>query len=96
MRAPSSIYVALATGSTPRAGEPRALANLMTAEALRVIAGSRAARCCKRETALALLTAARFTRRHLGVAMPARGARCGFSELNADCARDACPFFPGR
>jgi len=90
----TGIYVALATGSSPLTGAERSLANLMTAEALHVIAGSRAARCCKRETALALLTAARFTRRHLGVPMRARGARCSFSEANADCDRDGCPFAP--
>jgi hypothetical protein len=88
----AGIYVALAIGSTPLAGAKRSLANLMTAEALQVIAGSRAARCCKRETVLALLTASRFTRRHLGLTMRAHGAPCPHSEANVDCARDACPF----
>lgn len=87
-------YVALATGSTPLAGPARSLANRMTAEALAVIAGAGGARCCKRETSLALLTAARFTRRHLGVEMRARGVRCTFHSFNGECARDGCPFYP--
>jgi hypothetical protein len=53
-------------------------------------------RCCKRTSWLALLTGIRFAREHLGVRLPGRGAACGWSEVNAECLDQACPFHPER
>ena len=90
----SGIFVALATGSSPLKGAERGLANRMTAEALDVISHTEGARCCKRDSLLALLTAVRFAREHLGVDLGARGPACDFNALNAECIEQDCPFYP--
>ncbi len=85
-------FVAVATGSTPLAGPARGLSNRMTARALQVIAETDAPRCCKRDSFLAILAAARFAREHLGVHLPARGPACEWSGTNRECLGEACAF----
>jgi hypothetical protein len=85
-------FVALVTGSTPLKGHERGLANRMTAEALALIGRTDGARCCKRDGFLALLAAARFVRRELGVELHAKGPACEFHERNRDCIETRCPF----
>jgi LSD1 subclass zinc finger protein len=87
-------FVALATGATPLKGRERTLSNRMTARALDAISRTGAARCCKRDSLLSILAAARFSREELGVALPARGRPCEFSASNAECSARDCPFFP--
>jgi hypothetical protein len=90
----TGIFVALATEATPLKGTERGLANRMTAAALELISRTGGARCCKRDSLLALLEAARFTREHLGVELEAHGPRCEFTDLNAECIEGDCPFYP--
>ncbi len=90
----TGIFVALVTEATPLKGEERGLANQMTAAALALISRTGGARCCKRESLLALLEAARFTREHLGVDLKGHGPRCEFTDLNAECIEGDCPFYP--
>jgi hypothetical protein len=85
-------FVAIATGATPVKGPERGLSNRMTARALEVISRTNGARCCKRDSFLAVLAAARFAREHLGVALRTRGPACEWSAANAECTGDACPF----
>jgi len=85
-------FVAIASGATPLKGPERGLSNRMTARALDVIARTDGARCCKRESFLAILAAARFAREHLGVDLPARGPACDWSGTNRECLGEACPF----
>jgi hypothetical protein len=66
----------------------------MTAEILAVYARLGGPRCCKRNTWLATLSAARFARQRLDTPLRARGARCEFSARNPDCHTQACPFHP--
>jgi hypothetical protein len=87
-------FVAIATGSSPLRGAERGLANRMTAEALAIIGATNGPRCCKRDSLLAILAAARFTREHLGVCLPALGQPCQFSGRNRQCTGVACPFHP--
>lgn len=89
----AGIFVALATGSTPLKGGERCLANGMTARALGAISRTGGARCCKRDSLLSILAAARFSREELGVPLPARGRPCEFSASNAECTQRDCPFF---
>jgi len=90
----AGIYVSIVTGSTPLSPGPRGLANEMSSRALAIIAKSGGARCCKRDSALALLAAVRFTRERLGVPLKARAPSCELSAVNTECLRDRCPFFP--
>lgn len=85
-------FVALAAGATPMKGPERGLANRMTARALDVVSRTGGARCCKRDSFLAILAAARFAKAHLGVDLPARGPACEWSAANRECTGDACPF----
>ncbi len=85
-------FVALATGSTPLLGKERGLSNRMTAAALAVIGRMDAARCCKRDSLLSILAAAKFAREHLRVDLPASGPACEWSNVNGECAGGACPF----
>jgi hypothetical protein len=87
-------FVAIATGATPVKGPERGLSNRMTARALDVVSRTDGPRCCKRDSFLAILAAARFARAHLGVELPARGPTCEWSDANAECIGDACPFHP--
>jgi Family of unknown function (DUF5714) len=91
----AGIYVSIATGSTPLAREPWALANGATARALDVVSRVGGPRCCKRTSWLAMLSAIRYAREHLGVMLEGRGERCEFTELNRECIESRCPFHPG-
>jgi hypothetical protein len=85
-------FVALVTGSTPLDGAGRGLANRMTARALDVVSRTGGARCCKRDSFLSILTAARFAKEHLGVTLPVRSPGCEWSDANRECLGDGCPF----
>ena len=82
---------ALLTSYSNLRGEPFEKKQSMTSEILAVYARLGGPRCCKRNTWLATLSAAR---QRLGTPMQARGARCEFSERNPDCHKDECPFQP--
>jgi hypothetical protein len=88
----TGIFVALATGSTPLDGPARGLSNRMTARALDVVSRTGGARCCKRDSLLSILAAARFTHEHLHVELPARGIGCDWTGRGADCLGSGCPF----
>jgi len=86
------IFVSIARDGSPLKGRERGLSIRATSDALKVIGNTDAPRCCKRDTFLALLAAARFARKHLGIDFPARGVRCEFHDMNRECTGDACPF----
>jgi hypothetical protein len=88
----TGIFVSLVSGATPLAGPARGLANRMTARALDVVSRTEGARCCKRDSFLSILAAARFAKEHLGVALPAHGPACEWSDVNRECIRERCPF----
>ena len=90
----TGIFVSIVTGATPRSREPWAMAQAMTSEVLATYAKLGGPRCCKRNTWVAALTAAKFARQHLDTPMKAKGARCEFSAMNPDCHKLECPFHP--
>jgi hypothetical protein len=90
----TGIFVSLATGATPLSRVEWRLANLMTSESLRAIAGLGGPRCCKRDVFLALQSAVTFLNTELDVALPVEEpVVCEFSALNCECLKEACPFF---
>ncbi len=89
-------FASLVTGATPLARESWGLANRATGGALTVIGGLGGPRCCKRTTWLSLLSGIRVAREDLGVKLPGRGPACEWSEVNAECLRERCPFHPAR
>lgn len=93
----TGIFMSLITGATPLSDRERKLSNMVTAESLRVIAENGGARCCKRESFWALITAAEFVRRELGVNFPLEPlSPCAFTELNRECLRERCAFYGGQ
>jgi len=89
----AGIYMAIVTGSTPLKNEAWGLSNRMTALALDEIGKVGGPRCCKRDSYLAIMQAAEFTRRQLGVEMQLSEIRCTHKEKNNQCIGSRCPFF---
>jgi len=91
----AGIFASIATGATPLSTEAWRLANGLTARALEAVAKAGGPRCCKRDTFLSILTGARFAQATLGVALPARGLACEWSDRNQECLGEACAFHRG-
>lgn len=90
----TGIFTSLITDATPLSDRERRLANMITAESLRVIAENGGPRCCKRETFWAIMTAVGFLRREFGVDLPEEPPpACTFSALNKECMGERCAFF---
>ena len=83
----AGMYVSIATGATPLAGEPWGLANGMTSQALARIGAVGGPRCCKRNAHLAIQAAVDFTRANLGVDMEGDAAPCTHFPENNQCLR---------
>jgi hypothetical protein len=91
----TGIFLSLITGATPLSVDSWRLSNLMTAESLRSVALHGGPRCCKRNTYLAILEAARFLKENLNVRMDISSkTRCQFSPLNKECLKEGCIFYP--
>ena len=86
------IFVSLVTEATPTSSEEWRLCNTATAEALSRIAARGGPRCCKRNTFLALESAAEFSAAHLGQALPLERVVCSFSALNRECQGAGCEY----
>jgi hypothetical protein len=89
----TGICVSLITGATPLSTSERGLSNRMTAESLLEIARTGAARCCKRDSFLAILSAVRFLGNEFGILLPVSDEiRCTFSDQNRECLKERCRF----
>jgi hypothetical protein len=91
----TGIFASVLQAATPLSRGEWRFANLMTARSLEKIAEAGGPRCCKRDTFLALETAARFMKEHFDTDIPVRRPACPFHDLNRECRRSACPYFPG-
>jgi hypothetical protein len=93
----TGIFTSLITEATPLSDRERRLSNMITSESLRVIAEKGGARCCKRESFWAIMTAVQFVRREFGVDLPEEPLpACSFSDLNKECLAERCAFFDGQ
>ena len=91
----TGIFVSLITDANPLSVAEWKLANLMTAKSLLTVAQHGGPRCCKRNTYLALMQAVKFLKEKLGVTLKVReGHECEFYDLNSECLRKSCPFYP--
>ena len=88
----SGQFVSIVTGSTPLAKEAWGLSNRMTSKSLENIGSVGGPRCCKRDSWLSILTAAKFVREHLGVEMTPSVPVCSYSGKNNQCIGSRCPF----
>jgi hypothetical protein len=91
----AGIFFSVATGATPLAQKSWALSNAATSAALQAISAHGGPRCCKRDSFLSLLCAARLANEQLGSSMVLReNLRCGYSAFNEQCLQENCPFNP--
>jgi hypothetical protein len=91
----TGIFVSLITDANPLSVAEWKLANLVTAKSLLTVAEHGGPRCCKRNTYLALMQAVEFLKEKLGVTLKVReGHECEFSDLNSECLRQSCLFYP--
>ncbi len=88
----TGMFVSIVTGATPLAKEAWGLSNRMTAAALNAIGEVGGPRCCKRDSYLAVLTAAAFVKEHWGLAMDCNAIHCTHYEQNNQCIGKRCPF----
>lgn len=88
----AGIFVSIVTGSTPLAGRPWGLSNIMTSKALGSIGEIGGPRCCKRNSYRAITEAVKFTEENLGVKMEMTEIRCSHSHENNQCIGRRCPF----
>jgi len=91
----TGIFLSLITDATLLSVHSWRLSNMMTASALMSIALHGGPRCCKRNTYLAIIEAARFLKDNFNVQMDiSSGTPCHFSPLNKECLKEECRFYP--
>ena len=91
----TGIFISLITNSTPLSKREWKLSNLMTAKSLLAMANHGGPRCCKRNTFLAIDEAVNFLRENFGITMVIdRNLVCEFKELNKECLKRKCPYYP--
>lgn len=94
-RVGGEIFVSVLTGATPLSRAEWQLSSLATTESLLAIANHGGPRCCKRDTFLAIQTAAAFVRRELQINLEVSSAiTCECRALNTECIGGRCPIFP--
>lgn len=88
-------YWSIVSGSTPMAKGPWAETQRLTSRILGKLADLGGPRCCKRTGFTAILEAAAYTDELHGVKMDVPNhVTCAFFTRNAECLKDACPYFP--
>lgn len=88
------IAFALLLESNPVKADQRQIAQGVTAQLLEATAEIKAARCCQRETWMALQKAAELSALLLPVPLTAAGrTRCAQRGLNSECAGPQCPYY---
>lgn len=87
------IAVSVLSGATPVKGKPRSLALAATSQVLSRMIDDQP-RCCKRASRIAIQAAVEYLRDRLDIDLaPGDLARCAYTQRNAQCARERCPFF---
>lgn len=88
------IAVSVLQGATPYTGDKRQLAMQATITALQKIASYDAARCCQRDSWLALSEAAKFLESEMGKQLQTHSIRCEQFAYNKECIHSRCPLWP--
>ena len=89
------VAFSLITEGSPLKGDKRKTAQSAVVAALEPIAELEAARCCQRDSWLALKKAAELSRKMLPVTLKAEAPlRCDQIKANAECIGKTCPIFP--
>jgi SAM-dependent methyltransferase len=93
----AGIAASLILEATPLTPDARQSALTFTAKILIEIAKINGARCCQRESWLALTLVARLSGEFFGIELPAnRAVRCSQYQTNRECIRTHCPLWETR
>jgi hypothetical protein len=85
--------VSVLTGATPLTGKTRSLANEATVFTLNRMLDE-GPRCCKRASRKAIESAIEFLKTRMGINLVStRKIKCGYSQRNRECIREACPYY---
>lgn len=90
----TGMFMSIVTGATPLTHESWGQANLMTAQALQRIGEVGGPRCCKRNSYLALQSAARYVFETKGISLHIGPIVCSRLSNNNQCIGRRCPFYP--
>ena len=90
------IFMSVFTDTDPHSNTNWAACNGATGHALLKISEIEGPRCCKRNCFLSLLSALDTLERELDIRLdrPER-VICKYHDANAECKKQACPFYPG-
>ena len=92
----TGIFLSLITQATPLSKKEWELCNLMTSNSLFSIAHAGGPRCCKRNTYLAVIEAARFVNENFQISLKTgKSLQCSFSSFNRECKKEDCKFYKG-
>ena len=88
-------FYSIATEASPYSEGPGwGDANILTGRCLVAMGEVGGPRCCKRNSFMALETAAGFVRDRLGITMDMpRKITCGFHERSAECIKGRCKYY---
>ncbi len=89
----TGIFISIITEANPLSKKEWQLAHFITSQSLNKIGHHGGPRCCKRNTFLALETAATFLKEELEVILPLSPILCSFSQNNKECQKKACPYY---
>ncbi len=90
----AGIFMSILANATPLSGTEWRLCNQVTACCLQVIADHGGPRCCKRDSFLAITTAAEFLLDEFGVSLDTgQPVQCTFSDLNGECLFEECLYY---
>lgn len=90
----AGMFLAIALKSTPLAKEEWGYSNQITARVLNAIGKQGGPRCCKRNAYLSILEAVQFVGENLGIHMATGPLSCSRSQMNNQCKKEACLFYP--
>lgn len=90
----TGMFMSIITGSNPLAKDEWGYSNLMTSRSLQVIGAVGGPRCCKRNSYLAIQTAAGYAEELFGVRMEIPQIICHHTASNNQCIGNRCPYHP--
>ena len=79
--------------ANPYEGKKRQAVQQATAKVLEAIASYTAARCCQRDSWIALDTCSKIIKENMGLYFPVSSIICNQYEQNKECIHDKCPLF---
>lgn len=88
--------ISILTECTPLSEEAWGLSNTVVSRCLGELGRIGGPRCCKRDSMLSLITAAKFLEESFGVELELpEKVRCSYSSENRQCLKERCPFHSG-